>query len=115
MVSLLPNGFTGGLAMTVRSIRDVAAAVRGRRQDLGLNQAELAKRAAVSRKWIYEFEAGKATAELGLVMRVLDALGFQLELRLGSQAKGSKRSHDTVDLDAVLNQLREIDEEAGRR
>jgi len=101
--------------VTVRSIRDVAAAVRGRRQDLGLNQADLAKRAGVSRKWIYEFEAGKPTAELGLVMRVLDALGFQLELRSEPRAKGSTRAHDTIDLDTVLNQLRDVDGEAGRQ
>ena len=66
--------------MTVRSIRDLAAAVRGRRIDLGMSQADLASRARVSRKWIYEFEAGKSTAEVGTLLRVLDALGLGLEL-----------------------------------
>ena len=94
--------------MRVHSIRGVAAAVRGRRQDLGLNQAELARRAGVSRKWIYEFEAGKSTAEFGLVLRVLEELGLGLELGeeadAGHQAASAPRA--AVDLDALLDELR---------
>ena len=93
--------------MKLHSIRDVAAAVRGRRQDLGLSQAELAKRAAVSRKWIYEFEAGKPAAEFGLVLRVLEELGLGLELAkgldAGDQATSARRG--SVDLDDLLDEL----------
>lgn len=108
MLFLLPIGFTGGKPVRMHSIRDVAAAVRGRRQDLGLNQAELAKRAGVSRKWIYEFEAGKSTAEFGLVLRVLEELGFGLELGKDSDAEHQEASarRAAVDLDALLNELR---------
>jgi HTH-type transcriptional regulator / antitoxin HipB len=88
--------------MSVRSIRDIAAAVRGRRQDLGLSQAELSRRAGVSRKWISEFEAGKPTAELGLVLRVLDQLGFRLDLRAESPARPGR---DSIDLDTLLEQF----------
>lgn len=91
--------------MTVRSIRDLAAAVRGRRKDLGMTQAELARRARVSRKWIYEFEAGKPTAEFGLLLRVLDELGLALELGAPSKAPGSAPD-DTIDLDALLEEHR---------
>jgi y4mF family transcriptional regulator len=62
----------------IHSIRDLAAVLRGRRKDLGLSQAELANRAGVSRKWIYEFENGKPTAEFGLLLRVLDVLDLQI-------------------------------------
>lgn len=99
--------------MTIRSIRDLAAVVRGRRKDLGMNQAQLAERAGVSRKWIYEFEAGKPTAELGLVLRVLDALAFQLELRPEPRNKRPSSSRNPVDLDTVLGQLRDADGERG--
>lgn len=93
--------------MSVRSIRDVAAAVRGRRKELELNQAELARRARVSRKWVSEFEAGKSTAELGLVLRILDELGLQLELNKNPETVGgSSRDRDEVDLDTLLNNLR---------
>ncbi len=92
--------------MTVRSIRDLAAAVRGRRKDLGLTQAELAERAGVSRKWIYEFEAGKPTAEFGLLLRVLDELGLALELAPRSDTTHSGDKGETVDLDALLEEHR---------
>jgi HTH-type transcriptional regulator / antitoxin HipB len=87
----------------IKSTRNLASAVRGRRQDLGLTQAELAMRAGVSRKWVYEFEAGKPTAELRLIMRVLDVLGLTLEL--GYQ--GDARSNPTVaDLDSLIEEHR---------
>jgi HTH-type transcriptional regulator/antitoxin HipB len=91
--------------MTVRSIRDLAAAVRGRRIDLGMSQADLAARAGVSRKWIYEFESGKSTAALGLLLRVLDALGLALELAPVDDARAPGRG-ETVDLDALLDEHR---------
>jgi HTH-type transcriptional regulator/antitoxin HipB len=91
--------------MTVRSIRDLAGAVRGRRIDLGMSQADLAAHAGVSRKWIYEFEAGKATAELGLLLRVLDALGLALELAPDDDASASGKVV-AADLDALLDEHR---------
>ncbi len=91
--------------MTVRSIGDLAAAVRGRRKDLGMNQAELARRAGVSRKWIYEFEAGKPTAELSLLLRVLDELGLALDLAPHPAVPGSGEA-ETVDLDMLLEEHR---------
>ena len=91
--------------MGLRSVRDFAAAVRGRRRDLRMSQAELALRAGVSRKWIYEFEAGKPNAELGLILRVMDALGFQLELSLDEQARATV-GH-AVDLDVLINEHRD--------
>ena len=91
--------------MTIHSIRDLAAAVRGRRMELGLNQADLASRAGVSRKWVYEFEAGKPKAELGLLLRVLEELGLTLELS-SSRAGDSVAPAPATDLDAVLEEHR---------
>lgn len=85
--------------MKVRSIRDLSAVVRGRRRDLGLSQAELAARAGVSRKWIYQFEAGKPTAELRLILRVLDALGLVLDVTYDEQTAAGQ---PTRDLDALI-------------
>jgi len=69
---------------------------------MGLSQAELAERARVSRKWVYEFEGGKSTAELGLLLRVLDVLDLALELSRGTDSTTTK----TVDLDAILDEHR---------
>jgi HTH-type transcriptional regulator/antitoxin HipB len=86
-----------------RSINDVAAAVRGRRKDLGLNQAELARRVGVSRKWIYEFEGGKPKAEFALVLRVLDELGLTLDINDAPILPAP----NVVNLDALLDELRD--------
>lgn len=90
--------------MKIQSIRDLAAAVRGQRKDLGLSQAELAARSGVSRKWVYEFEGGKPTAELRLVLRVIDALGLTLDL--GYDEGAPVPEQDGVDLDALLDEHR---------
>jgi y4mF family transcriptional regulator len=89
--------------MRVNSIKDLAAAVRGRRKEFGLSQAELAQRVGVSRKWIYEFEGSKPKAEFGLVLRVLDELALALDV---SDAV-ARRPVGVVDLDAVLDEHRD--------
>jgi y4mF family transcriptional regulator len=88
------------MATRIGSLHDLAAAVRGRRQELGLSQAQLATRAGVSRAWVNAFEAGKPAAELRLVLAVVDALG--LELVLGPRENGP-RGDATVDLDELLD------------
>ena len=89
--------------MRMFSIADVAAVVRGRRIDLGLSQGELAKRAGVSRKWVNEFEvAGKASAELGHVLRVFDTLGLAIQ----AEPADATRIDNGIDLDAILDDLR---------
>lgn len=93
--------------MKVLSIRDASAAVRGRRRDLGLSQAQLANRVGISRKWISEFEAGKPGAELGHVLRVLEGLGLVIDLRGSSDEAGTEVSgSQPIDLDALLDELR---------
>lgn len=90
--------------MNIRSIRDLAAVVRGRRRDLGLSQAELAVRAGVSRKWVYQFEAGKPTAELRLILRVLDALGLALDV--ADRERAAVGSAAMLDLDTLIDDHR---------
>ncbi len=86
------------------TLKQIATAVRGRRQDLGLSQAALAQRAGVSRKWVYEFEAGKPTAELGLVLRIFDALGMDMVLAERDESQTTSDVSDaTVALDKVLD------------
>jgi HTH-type transcriptional regulator/antitoxin HipB len=88
------------MATSIRSLRDLAATVRGRRHELGLSQAQLAERAHVSRAWVNAFESGKPAVELHLVLAVVDAL--DLELQIGDRQDGSLRGA-TVDLDQLLD------------
>jgi HTH-type transcriptional regulator/antitoxin HipB len=92
--------------MQINSIQDVAATVQGRRQELGLSQAELATRAGVSRDWVNQIEAGKATAEFGLVIRLLDALGLRLDIDVRASGDDTPTG-GSVDLDALLDEYRE--------
>ena len=91
--------------MLVKSIGEAAAQVRGRRIQMGLSQDQLAQRAGVSRKWVNEFEAGRQHAELGHVLRVLDALDLQLDVSPRSASPASPAG--AVDLDEVLDSHRD--------
>lgn len=66
--------------MKVRTPIDLGSAIRDRRRRLKLRQDELAARVGVSRKWIIDVEKGKPRAEIGLLLRTLDALGLHLAL-----------------------------------
>jgi HTH-type transcriptional regulator/antitoxin HipB len=61
-----------------RSGRQLGAAVRAARAGMGLTQAELAKRARVGLKFLYELESGKETLRVDKVFDVLDVLSLQL-------------------------------------
>lgn len=91
------------IKMDVYSLRDLSAVARGRRRELGLSQAELATRARVSRQWVSTFESGKATAEVGLVIRLLDALDLRLTV-VEAGAAAAPRDTAIVDLDVLLQE-----------
>lgn len=92
--------------MKITSVQSLAAAVRGRRIDLNLSQADLAVRAGVSRPWLSKVEAGKATAEFGLIVRLLDALGLSLDLDLADGGPGDA-ALPSLNLDDLLKEYRE--------
>lgn len=58
----------------------LAAAVRRRRHDLGLTQAELADLAEVSTRFVHMLEAGKPSVQLAPTLRVLGVLGRSLQV-----------------------------------
>jgi len=61
-----------------RSGKQLAAAVRAARERMGLTQAELARRARVGLKFLYELESGKDTLRADKALDVLDALALKL-------------------------------------
>ncbi len=80
--------------MRLNTTQDLGEHVRQTRRALGLNQTELAKRAAVSRRWLSDLETGKPTVEAGLIFQVFAALGLYLEANPEPPAE--------LDLDAYL-------------
>jgi y4mF family transcriptional regulator len=99
---------TSEVAMRLNNARDLGLYVRDRRRLLGLTQADLAASAQVSRRWLSDLEAGKPTAEVGLVFKVLHALDVALD------ASPNELGPDDIDLDAVLGLHRGGRKETGR-
>jgi y4mF family transcriptional regulator len=63
-----------------RSGRELGAAVRAARERMGFTQEELARRAAVGLKFLYELESGKDTLRADKVLDVLHALSLELRI-----------------------------------
>lgn len=62
---------------------DFGRLIRESRRRHGMNQTALAEAAGTGRRFISDLEAGKATAELGLVLAVCRALGLRLQAVAG--------------------------------
>jgi y4mF family transcriptional regulator len=90
--------------MLIRTPADFGAIIRDRRKQLELDQAAFARQIGVSRQWVIEIERGHARAELGLVLRAIDALGIQLDARL--EPTDRRRSRGGVDIDAIVAEAR---------
>jgi HTH-type transcriptional regulator / antitoxin HipB len=85
--------------MQVKSSSDIAALIRDRRLQCDLTQAALAAQVGVSRAWIVQLEQGKPTAQLGLALRVLHALGVVLD---APPLSHRHQPADTVDLGKIV-------------
>lgn len=87
--------------MKIVSVKDLAACIKQARNDRGWTQAQLAEQAGVSRDWVIGLEAGKASVELGLVLRTMKALGLPLSVAPQPHADGH---FDGINLDEILKQ-----------
>ncbi len=64
--------------LIIQTSQQLGAAVRGARKQLGLTQAQLAL--AGGARFVVELEAGKPTVRLQHTLRVLAALGGEVQL-----------------------------------
>ncbi len=86
----------------------IGALVRDTRMAAGLTQTELANRIGASRFWVAEFERGKPSAELGLALKALHALGLAVQIEPTSAAPEAARSRTYrtnsghADLDTII-------------
>jgi len=58
----------------------VGALAREYREAAGLTQTQLAERIGASRFWVAAFEKGKPSAELGLALKAIQALGLSIRI-----------------------------------
>lgn len=78
---------------------DLGRHLRDIRRRAGLSQEVVAARAGLSRRWLSDLEAGKATAEIGLVLKLVAALDLIVEINPAPRSD--------IDLDAILSELDE--------
>jgi HTH-type transcriptional regulator/antitoxin HipB len=94
-------------AMQIRTAKDIGALIRDQRKNQKLDQAELAKKVGVNRRWVLEVERGKPRAEIGLVLKTLDALGLTLSIELEAAARRRGGGEvESVDIDAIIENAR---------
>jgi len=78
----------------------VGALVRQARLAAGLSQTDLGQRIGASRFWVAQFEKGKSTAELGLALKAMHALGLTvvIEPKNASQRRTRPKSQPNTGL-----------------
>jgi len=64
----------------VRSVGEMRAQVKAARVTAGWTQAQLAARIGATRQFVSGFEGGTSGADLGMILRLLDALGLALDV-----------------------------------
>lgn len=62
------------------TMKEIGAFVAKTRKEQGVSQLELSQAADTGRRFIVELEGGKDTIRAGKLLRVLDALGVDINL-----------------------------------
>ncbi len=65
---------------SIRSPQQLGDALRAARKQIGLTQPQLALAAGVGVRFVVDLESGKPTLRLENVLRVIDALGGEVQL-----------------------------------
>jgi len=91
----------------MRNPEQLGRAIRLKRKEKGLSQSELAARLGVGRKWVIGIESGNPKAELGLVLKTLDALGLRAFLSEEGRSSPTqdRRPPEPSRLDEVFQRL----------
>jgi HTH-type transcriptional regulator / antitoxin HipB len=91
---------------TVRNPEQLGRAIRLKRKEKSLSQSALAARLGVGRKWVIGIESGNPKAEIGLILKTLDALGLRTSLSEGQLSPTEdRRQHEPSRLDEVFHRL----------
>jgi y4mF family transcriptional regulator len=66
--------------IVIQTPADLGRAIRARRRELGMQQAEVAMQSGVSAPTVSAIENGKETARIGLVLQLCRDLGLQIRI-----------------------------------
>lgn len=66
---------------SIETPADIGAAIRARRKELGLLQADVAMQSGITPATLSAIENGKETARIGLVLQICRDLGLRLEVK----------------------------------
>lgn len=69
-------------ALRIKTVETLGQLVRDQRKQRGWSQSRLAEIVGDSRLWVGQFENGKETMELGLVLKTLRALDLSIDAGL---------------------------------
>lgn len=87
----------------------VGVLVRDARTAAGLSQSELGARIGASRFWVAQFEKGKPSAELGLALKALRALGLEVRVEGKAAMGGAMKGKAASEPPAGASPLPQID------
>ncbi len=91
---------------TLRNAEQLGMTIRLKRKEKGLSQNRLAELLGVERKWVLRLEAGNPKAELGLVLKTLNALSLRAHLSDQDRSLSREDPHaPTSRLDEVFRRL----------
>jgi HTH-type transcriptional regulator/antitoxin HipB len=90
----------------VRTAKEIGTFIRDQRKRQKLDQATLASRIGVNRRWVMEVERGKPRAEIDLVLKALEALGLSLSVDLHDVTSPTADALDIVDIDAIVRKAK---------
>jgi HTH-type transcriptional regulator / antitoxin HipB len=91
--------------ITLHNPEQLGAAIRLKRKEKKLSQDALAKLLGAERKWVLNLESGNAKAEIGLILRALEALGLRASLIDREQPKRGPQDLKSPRLDLVFQRL----------
>lgn len=66
--------------MRIKNTKELSAAIRKRRKEVNLTQAQLAGASGVGVRFIVDLEKGKETCQLGKSLRILRMLGLDVDI-----------------------------------
>src|ERR1700733_14435455 len=73
--------------MRIRTAADLGAFIRERRNKLGMDQIDLAKKAGTSRKWLVEAGGGEPGTHIRLLLRTLKSLEISIDVEADSSVE----------------------------